>query len=129
MVSSLPRLDRPVLIVFSICLAAACAVHVTDLWQHGWLPYHFAPLPLNVYWTTLTFLDAFAAVLLLWQPRTGLALVLLIIASDVALNLFARFYLHLHLRPVALLLQVLFFVVVVVATLYARRTGAATPAI
>ena len=129
MVSSLPRLDRPVLIVFSICLAAACAVHVTDLWQHGWLPYHFAPLPLNVYWTALTFLDAFAAVLLLWQPRTGLALVLLIIASDVALNLFARFYLHLHLRPVALLLQVLFFVVVVVATLYARRTGAATPAI
>src|SRR2546428_13307231 len=124
MVSSLPRLDRPVLIVFSICLAAACAVHVTDLWQHGWLPYHFAPLPLNVYWTALTFLDAFAAVLLLWQPRTGLALALLIIASDVALNLFARFYLHLHLRPVVLLLQLFFFFAAFAAPLYARRKGA-----
>ena len=126
MVSSLPRLARPVLVVFSLCLAAACAVHLTDLWQHGWLPYHFAPLPLNAYWTALTFFDAFAAVLLLWQPRTGLALALLIITSDVALNLFARFYLRLHLRPLALSLQVLFLFAVVAATFYARRTGAAT---
>jgi hypothetical protein len=124
MVSSLPRLARPVLIVFSLCFAAASAVHVTDLWQHGWLPYHFAPLPLNAYWTALTFFDAFAAVLLLWQPRTGLALALLIITSDVVLNLFARFYLRLHLRPLALSLQVLFLVAVVAATFYAGRTGA-----
>jgi hypothetical protein len=129
MVSSVSRLPRSVLILFAVCLLGACAVHVIDLWQHGWLPYHFAPLPLNAYWTSLTFLDAFAAVLLLWQPRTGLAVALLIIASDVALNLFARFYLHLHLRPVALLLQLLFFVAVVAATLYARRTGAATQTI
>ncbi len=129
MVSSLPRLGRPVLIFFSVCLAAACAVHVTDLWQHGWLPYHFAPLPLNVYWTALTFLDAFAAVLLLWQPRAGLALAMLVIASDVALNLFARFYLRLHLRPLALSLQLLFLVAVLVATIYARRRRAATSTI
>jgi hypothetical protein len=129
MVSSFPRLDRPVLIVFSICLAAACAVHVIDLWRHGWLPYRFAPLPLNVYWTSLTFFDALAAVLLLWQPRIGLALALLIITSDVALNFFARFYLRLHLRSLALSLQVMFLVALLAATLYARRTGAATPTI
>src|SRR5713101_7479125 len=129
MVSSLPRLGRPVLIFFSVCLAAACAVHVTDLWQHGRLPYRFAPLPLNAYWTSLTFLDAFAAVLLLWQPRTGLALALLIMASDVALNLFARFYLRLHLRPVALALQLLFLIALFAATLSCRRPGSATPTI
>jgi hypothetical protein len=105
MVAVLPRLDRPVLVVFSISLAAACAVHVRDLWQHGWMPYHFAPLALNAYWTTLTFFDAFAAVLLLWRPRAGLALTLFIVTSDVALNLFARFYLRLHLRSLALSLQ------------------------
>ena len=126
MASALPRLHRPVLIVFSICLAAACAVHGKDLWQHGWLPYHFAPLPLNAYWTSLTFFDAVAAVLLLWRRRTGLALALLIITSDVAINLFARFYLRLHLRPLALTLQLLFLAVVVAVTLYARRMGAAT---
>ena len=75
----------------------------------------------NAYWTALTFLDALAAVLLLLRPRTGLALTSLIIASDVAVNLFARFYLDLHLRPVALTLQLLFLVVVAGATLYARR--------
>ena len=129
MVSSLPRLRRPVLIVFSVCLAAACAVHLADLWRHGWLPYHFAPLALNAYWTVLTFLDALAAVLLLWQPRTGLALALLIITSDVAINLFAHFYLRIHLQPLALSLQVIFFIAVVGATFFARRTGAATQTI
>ena len=118
--SSLPRLSRPVLIVFSVCLAAACAVHLADLWRHGWLPYHFAPLPLNAYWTALTFFDALAAVLLVWQPRTGLALALLIITSDVTLNLFARFYLRLHLKPLTLSLQVIFFVAVVAAIFDAR---------
>jgi hypothetical protein len=129
MVLPLPRLARPVLIVFSLCFAAAGAVHITDIWRHGWLPYHFAPLPLNAYWTALTFFDAFAALLLLWQPRTGLALALLIITSDVALNLFARFYLRLHLRPLALSLQVLFLLAVVAATFHARRMGAATQTI
>ena len=123
--SSLPRLSRPVLIVFSVCLAAPCAVHLADLWRHGWLPYHFAPLALNVYWTALTFVDALAAVLLLRQPRTGLALTLLIIASDVTLNLFAHFYLRLHLKPLTLSLQVIFFVAVVASVSYARASGPA----
>lgn len=124
--SSLPRLNRPVLIVFSICLAAACAVHLADLWRHGWLPYQFARLALNVYWTALTFFDALAAVLLLWRRRIGLALALLIITSDVTLNLFAHFFLRLHLKPLTLSLQVVFFVAVVAAISYARAIGPAT---
>src|SRR5438034_8907796 len=76
MVSSLPRLSRPVLIVFGVCLA-------------------------------------------------GLTLALLIITSDVTLNLFAHFYLRLHLKPLTLSLQVIFFVAVVAAISYARATGPA----
>jgi hypothetical protein len=129
MVSSIPRLDWPVRIVFALCLAAASIVHVNDVWQHGWFPYRFAPLPLNVYWTVLAFLDALAALLLLVRPRAGLVLTLLIIVSDVALNVFARSYLGLRLQTFALSLQVLFFVAVVAVTLYARRTGAATETI
>ena len=63
------------------------------------MPYRFAPLALNAYWSALTFFDALGAVLLLWQPRTGLALTLLIITSDVTLNLFANFYLRFYLKP------------------------------
>jgi membrane protein HdeD len=129
MVSSIARLDWPVRVVFALCLAASSIVHINDLWQHGWLPCRFAPLPLNVYWTVLALLDALAALLLLAQPRAGLALTLLVIVSDVALNLFARFCLGSHLRAVALSLQVLFFVAVVGVTLYARRAGAATQTI
>jgi hypothetical protein len=125
MVSSIPRLNWPVRVVFALCLAAASIVHINDLWQHGWLPYRFAPLPLNFYWTMLAFLDAIAALLLLARPGAGLALALLVIVSDVGLNLFARLWLGLHLRTVALSLQVLFLIAVVAATLYARRvTGA-----
>jgi hypothetical protein len=72
---SIPRLrarvDWPVRVLFALCLAAASIVHINDLWQHGWLAYRFAPLPLNVYWTALAFLDALAALLLLARPRAG----------------------------------------------------------
>ena len=123
------RIERLVAIVFAICLIGACAVHMADLLRHGWLPYRFAPRPLNVYWTSLTFFDGLAAFLLLCSMRIGLFLTLVIIASDVAFNLFARFGLGLHLHPLALLLQILFFIAVVGATVYAQRNEAITPTI
>ena len=123
------RIERLVAIVFAICLIGACAVHIADLLRHGWLPYRFAPRPLNVYWTSLTFFDGLAAFLLLCSMRIGLFLTLVIIASDVAFNLFARFGLGLHLHPLALLLQILFFIAVVGATVYAQRNEAITPTI
>ena len=130
MVSPPLPLGRPILILFSLCLLGACIGHVIQVWQGGWLPYRFAPLPLNAYWTALTFLDPLAAILLLCRPRAGLLLALLIITSDVALNFFARFYLGFHLGTFALALQLLFFLAVVTATLYVRtRETAATPTI
>jgi hypothetical protein len=120
MVSQPFPLGRPILILFSLCLLGACLGHVIQIWQGGWLPYRFAPLPLNAYWAALTFLDPLAAVLLLWRPRTGLLLAVLIITSDVAINYFARFYLGFHLGTVALFLQLLFLIAVVAAMLYVR---------
>ena len=117
---------RPILLTLAVCLLAACIIHVSDIWRHGWLPYRFAPLPLNVYWTSLAFFDALAAFLLVVSPRIGLFLALLIITSDVSLNLFARFGLGLHLRPLALLLQIVFFVAVVTTIVCGQRTGAIT---
>ncbi len=130
MVSSPLPLGRPVLFLFALCLLGASVGHATQVWQGGWLPYRFAPLPLNAYWTALTFLDPFAAILLLCLPRSGLLLALVIITSDVAINFFARFYLGFHLGALALVLQSLFFLAVVIATLYVRtHETAATPTI
>jgi hypothetical protein len=117
---------RPVLVALAACLIGACIIHISDIWRHGWLPYRFAPLALNVYWTSLAFFDALAALLLLVSSRIGLLLALLIITSDVALNLFARFGLGLHLRPLALWLQIVFLFAVTGVTVYVRRTGAIT---
>jgi len=116
---------RPIFLALSACLIGAWVVHILALWKHGWLPYRFAPMPLNVYWTTLTFWDALAAVLLLSHPAAGLMLALVIITSDVALNIFARFYLGLQLRSVFLLLQCIFLVAVFAVTLYARHAASA----
>lgn len=121
MVSSPFPLGRPVLLLFSLCLLGAFLGHIIQVWQGGWLPYRFAPLPLNIYWTSLTLLDPLAAVLLLWRPLAGLLLALLIIASDVAVNFFARFYLGFHLGTFALSLQSLFFLAVVAGVLHVRK--------
>lgn len=123
-------LGRPILGLLAFCLLGAGLGHVIQLWQGGWLPYRFAPLSLNAYWTALTFLDPIAAILLLWRPRIGLILALLIIISDVAINFFARFYLGFHLSTLALTLQSFFLVAVVSVILYVRahQTVATSPA-
>jgi hypothetical protein len=107
-------------------------MHVSDLLTHGWLPYRFAPLAFNIYWTSLTLLDALAAFVLLYHLRVGLAFALVIITSDGALNLFGRFEFGLHLNSLALSLQFVFLVLVIVSTCHVfvkRQSSSVTPKI
>jgi hypothetical protein len=113
-------------LVFASCFFGACILHVRDLWLHGWLPYHSAPLPLNFFWSALVVLDLFAAVLLLAKPRIGLVMSLVIMCADVAVNVWARFDLHLiqHTRGgVLLFLQLCFLAIMsaVTAHIVGRR--------
>ena len=120
------RLPAPVLACFSACFLAACLLHVRDMWQHGWLPYHSAPLALNWYWTALLMLDLATAVLLLRRPRSGLIMALLVMSSDVVVNVFARFDLHLlrHAHATVLLsVQLLFLAAVSAAVVYGIGRG------
>src|SRR6476469_4377564 len=48
--------------------------------------YDWAPLPLNVFWTALVVWDPLVAGLLLWRPRVGVALALVLMVVDVAVN-------------------------------------------
>jgi hypothetical protein len=65
----------------------ATGCHLLDLARGGWMPYTTYALGLNVFWTSLTFLDPLAIVLLLYRRRAGLCLALLIITVDVVVNL------------------------------------------
>jgi membrane protein HdeD len=73
----------------ALCFAIAALGHFRAILLHGWLPYRFAPQPINAFWTALAFLDLLAACLLLWRPRVGLAAGLLIRAADVTVNFYA----------------------------------------
>lgn len=76
-----------VVLAYVIAFAVATICHLFDIARGGWLPYaKYAP-GLNVFWTSLTFLDPLAIVLLLKRRRAGLCLALLIITADVAVNL------------------------------------------
>jgi hypothetical protein len=114
--------------VFASCFLIACVLHVRDMWLHGWLPYHSAPLPLNYFWTALVGLDLLAAFLLLTRPQIGLVISIVLMFTDVAVNAWARFDLHLiqHTRGAVLLLLQLSFLAVMSAvtalTMRARRS-------
>ncbi len=73
--------------VYVCAFAVATICHVYDIVRGGWLPYTKYGLALNVFWTSLTLLDPLTIVLLLYCPRAGLCLALLIISVDVAVNL------------------------------------------
>jgi hypothetical protein len=60
--------------------------HIVDILADGWLGYDFVPLPINLYWTILTFFDPLAIFLLLSFPFSGIIVSLLIMASDIAIN-------------------------------------------
>ena len=67
--------------------AVATICHVFDLVWGGWMPYRKYTFGLNAFWTSLTFRDPLAIVLLVKRKRVGLVLALLIISVDVAVNL------------------------------------------
>jgi hypothetical protein len=73
-------------IVYALCLAGATINHVRSVLTRGWFPEQL-PATTALYWTSLTFLDPLAAVLLFVRPRMGVALTIMIIVSDVAHNL------------------------------------------
>jgi hypothetical protein len=82
---------RFILLLYALCFLGGGFTHARDLWADGFLPYPFAPLWPNIYWTSLTFFDPLAAVLVLWRPRAGLVLAVLIMVSDVAINSYVSY--------------------------------------
>jgi hypothetical protein len=74
-----------------VCFVGAGLKHAHDIWQGGWFPYAYAPPAVNVFWTTLVAWDTLTAGLLLWRPRVGVVLALLLMVTDVAVNSFVRF--------------------------------------
>ena len=68
--------------------------HIVDILADRWLGYDYVPLPINLYWTLLTFFDPLAILLLLSFPFAGILLSVLIMASDIAINIGVTVYFY-----------------------------------
>lgn len=116
-------INRPIwikifVVLFSICLLGATYNHINDLIKGGFLPYTKwmgAPIGLNIYWTSLTFLNPLAVVLLFLSLRVGIYLLNIIIISDVIINMYSCYhYYHITFFENTGLQQQLAFMIVVV---------------
>ncbi|MEZ7204892.1 hypothetical protein [Pseudoalteromonas sp. DY56-GL79] len=101
-------MDRVVVWVLCFCLFIGGGTHIFDNVVYGFLPYEFAPQWVNIYWTALAVIDLVAVFLLVKYRRAGIALTLLIMLSDVAINSFAFYTLNIISDSFPLQLQTLF---------------------
>lgn len=72
------RREAWIRVVYALCLAGATINHVRAVLTYGWLR-HDVGMATAVYWSSLTLLDPFAALLLFIHPRVGVALTVAII--------------------------------------------------
>lgn len=68
--------------------------HLLDIFRDGLFGYTYVPWPINLYWTMLTFLDPLTVLLLIYCPLRGITLAILIMASDIFINLMVSFYFY-----------------------------------
>lgn len=74
-------------ILYAVALAGAAWNHARIVFEHG-LRWDYGGVPpfVAAFWTSLTFLDSSAVLLLFARPRAGLALTASIIVGDVLVN-------------------------------------------
>jgi hypothetical protein len=84
-----PRVVKILFAVYALGFLFGTWNHVLDLRHGGFLPYTYAPLAFNIYWTSLTVLDPLAVFLLFVLPYYGMVLAVFIMVSDLAVNLYA----------------------------------------
>jgi hypothetical protein len=95
--------------IWCACLIVGGATHIFDHIYFGLLPYKFAPLWLNIYWSALGVLDLLAVFFLLKYRLQGILLTLSIVLSNVLVNSIAYYSLGVISDAWSLQLQTLFF--------------------
>ena len=83
----LGKMERLCVAIYVVCFLCATVNHLNDVRSQGFLPYKFAPIYLNFFWTSLTIIDPLAAILLLTKVRIGLYLSIVVILMDISVNI------------------------------------------
>ena len=74
-----------ILSIYSIGFLIGTFTHLQGIWLNGVFGAN-VPLFFNVYWDSLSLLDPLAALLVWGKPRTGIALAVFIMLTDIAIN-------------------------------------------
>lgn len=110
----LDRSGRAIQIVWIAGFVIGTLSHVLDLISGGFDTYAAFPLPLRLFWVSLTFLDPLTATLIALGRRSGVVLGLVIILTDIAVNWFV--YLTIGGNPLFGVVNQSVFAVILVAT-------------
>ena len=78
---------RIITLIYIIGFAVGTTTHTMDILRLGLFGYNHVSLGVNIYWTMLTLLDPLAIVLLLVKPKWGIVLSVVIMVSDLTVNI------------------------------------------
>jgi len=81
-----PKAIKLLLIIYIVGFTIGTTNHAIGLVKGGFLPYTYAPLWKNIYWTALTFVDLFAVFLIIKSLIPALWISNLIMISDILIN-------------------------------------------
>jgi len=77
---------RVIFTIYTIGFLYGTKNHIQDIIRDGLGGYLYVPLPVNIYWTSLTVLDPLVVILLIYFPFWGMSLAIFIMASDITVN-------------------------------------------
>jgi hypothetical protein len=83
------RLQAVLVITLVVGLLVGTATHAMDIARAGLIPRPELPLGCNLFWSALVVVDPIVALVLLLRPRTGVRLVVGLMAIDLTVNLAA----------------------------------------
>ena len=83
-----PIFIKLILIVYAICFLGGGLRHWVDIINGGLFPYNDVPFIFNFYLTSLAILDFIVIMLLLMRTISGLLLSILIMATDLPVDLY-----------------------------------------
>ena len=118
---------RVALACYVICFTIGVLSHGRDFLTHGWRPYRWGSIPLEMFWTSLILLDVSVVALLLvgWR-RSGLLAAFAIMTLDVAANSYGLFGMGIQAFAPKLVMQTAFlgFVAGSIAFVWPESSGA-----
>ncbi|MFW6029704.1 MAG: hypothetical protein ACOCRO_05560 [Halanaerobiales bacterium] len=82
---------KAIFIIYIISFLIGTSTHIIDIINFGFLGYETNEI-INIYWTSLVFLDPIAILLLITLPFLGLIISTFIMITDVGINLSISIY-------------------------------------